>query len=279
MKKNKLTEFLGKADVFTKKNSPALLAGAAVVGVLTTVYCAWKAAPKADDILAKHKKEMETVKKGDKAAKRAVTKETAKELVPVVAPTILMAGATCAAIVGSQKINARRIAALSAAYTLSKDMVSDLNEQMLKDFGPKKANAVKDAVFEKKVKEEHTDDIPKRNDLMRKRGLYWCRDYLTGGLFMTNANIINTAITDISTRISSEEYITLGEFWDALESAGSIGMESIRRSAAKDLFGWTVDDLNRGRLDISYRAVLDDDDESPILALEYDARSEFRGRW
>lgn len=276
MKSNKLTKFLEKADIFTKKKSPAILAGLAVVGVLTTVYCAWKAAPRADDILEKHRKEMNTVKKGDKDAKHAVTKETAKELIPVVLPTFAMTTATILAILGSHSVSARRVAALSTAYAMSKDMVTDLNEQMIKDLGPKKAKAVKDAVFEKKIKEEHKDDIPIRDDLMRKKGMYWCRDYYTTQTFQTNADIINRARNAVSSRIRSEMYVTLGEFWEELRSYGSLGMDEMFRSPMKDMFGWTVDDLVNGNLEISYTSVLNDND-SPILALEYDVRKDFRG--
>lgn len=275
MKSNKITKFLEKADIFTKKNSPAILAGLAVVGVLSTVYCAWKAAPRADDILEKHRKEMNSVKKGDKDAKRSVVKETAKELVPVILPTFAMTTATILAILGSHSVSARRVAALSTAYAMSKDMVSDLNEQMVKDFGPKKAKAVKDAVFEKKVKEEHKDDIPLRDEGMRKRGMYWCREYYTGQVFQTNADIINRARNAMSSRIQSEMYITLGEFWGELLSYGSIGMEPLFRTPIKDELGWGVDDLVNGNLDISYTSVLDDDD-SPILALEYSCQHDFR---
>lgn len=277
MKKGTLTSMFSRLDGFTKKNSPAILAGCAVVGVITTVYCAWKAAPRADDILKKHRKEMDSVKKGDKEARRAVTKETVKEMVPVVAPTALMAGSTVACIIGSQRLNGKRIAALSAAYAMSKDMVNDLNEQMIKDLGPKKAQAVKDAVFEKKVTEEHPEGTPVRDEIMRKKGMYWCRDYYTGCTFQTNAFIINQAITDISARVGGEMYITLGEFWQSLQDAGSSGMESMFRTPVKDQFCWTADDLKNGRLDISYTSVLDEDD-SPILALDYDPRPYFNSK-
>lgn len=275
MKQNKVTQFLEKVNVKTRENSPAILAGVAVLGVLATVYSAWKAAPKAEEVLKKHREDMATVKKGDTKAKTAVYEETVKELVPIVLPTIISAGGTCAAIIGSQSMNARRIAALNAVATLSNGMVKDLNEQMIKSVGPKKAKEVKDAVFEKKVKEEHGDDIPVRDEKMRKKSLYWCRDYYTGNLIQTNAMIINQAITDVSSRIGSEMYMSLGEFWQALEKFGSSGMENLFRSPMKDEFGWSVDDLNQGRLDISYRSVLDDDD-SPILALEYSVKSNYR---
>lgn len=275
MKQTKLGILLEKADRFTKKNSPVILAGCAIAGVVATVYCAWKASPKAEEVLKKHREDMKTVKKGDKEAKRAVTVETVKEMTPIVAPTVIMAGATITAIIGSQKINSRRIAALSAAYTMSSDLVKDLNDQMQKEFGKKKADKVKDAVFEKKMKEENGGDIPKRDPGMVKKGLYWCRDYYTGNLFMTNANIINKAINAISTRVRSEMYITLGEFWNTLEDCGSIGMERLAISPLKDEFGWTVDDLVNGTLDISYTSVLDEDD-MPILAIEYSLHHDFR---
>ena len=51
MKGNKVMEFLEKAEIFTKKNSPVILTGLAVVGVISTAYSAFKAGPRADKIL------------------------------------------------------------------------------------------------------------------------------------------------------------------------------------------------------------------------------------
>ena len=58
MKGNKVMEFLEKAEVFTKKNSPVILTGLAVVGVISTAYSAFKAGPRADKILEEYRKDM-----------------------------------------------------------------------------------------------------------------------------------------------------------------------------------------------------------------------------
>lgn len=274
LKGPKILQFWEKGKAITKEQSPAILAGLAVVGVISTAYCAWKAAPRYEEVLERHKEDMKKVKKGDKEAERAVKKETAKDLVIILGPMIISLGASIGMIIGSQRISARRITALSAAYTLSSDMVKDLNQQMKAEFGPKKTDQVKQKVMEKRVRESNDGDLPTRTPAMCQSGLYWCRDYYTGQMFQTSSFIIGQAIVEASTEASRESYTTLKDFYYALQKHGSKEMENIFRSPIGDQFGWLVDDISDGSLPISYTAVLADDG-SPILALEYEVRHDY----
>lgn len=152
MKSNKLTDLLEKAEVFTRKNSPVILTGLAIVGVISTAYAAYKAGPRADKILEEYRKDMKDCHPNDKETKRAVVGETVKKMIPVMAPPIIMGGTTIACVVGSHSVSSRRIAALSAAYSLSESTVKNLNSKMEEMLGEKKARAVKDAIMKDKLK-------------------------------------------------------------------------------------------------------------------------------
>jgi hypothetical protein len=84
----------------TDKNSPAILTGIAVVGLVTTAVLAWKAAPKAQKIVEEHKERVDRLG-GDvsEEEKREETVEVIKEMAPVVAPPIVMGAVTAACII------------------------------------------------------------------------------------------------------------------------------------------------------------------------------------
>lgn len=274
MKSNKVTELLGKAEIFTKKNSPVILTGLAIVGVISTAYAAYKAGPRADKILEAYRKDMRDCHPNDKEAKRAVVGETVKKMVPVVAPPIIMGGTTIACIVGSHSVSSRRIAALSAAYSLSETTVKNLNSKMEEMLGEKKARAIKDSIMKDKLKADSEKDKKILSDgqlVIPSDGTVLCKDLYSGRLFYSNAEKINQAIAKCSYEIISDMYISLNDFYEAIDSP-----QLPRIPMGEDL-GWNIDDTLNGKLPITLSALLTDDNK-PCLCIDYDisVRDDFR---
>lgn len=242
-----------------KQNSPAILTGLTVVGLAITAYRAYKAGIVASDILKKHKEDMELVKPDDKEAKRAVIKETVKEMAPVVAPVIIMGTVTGACAIGAQSINGRRIAALSAAYTVTEKSLKDLNLKMQDMLGAQKARAVKDAVAKDKLK---SAGIPKENQIVvTGGGDVLCKDEYSGRFFRSNAAKIDQAVNKLNNTVRCCRYVSLNDFYDL------IGLERI--PLGRDL-GWNEEDtIAGGCLPITFTAILNDNNE-PVLCVEYD---------
>lgn len=262
MKKNVLKS-IGE---FGKKESPAILAGLAVVGLIGTVVAAYKAGAKADKILEEHKKNMELVDPEDKEAKKAVQKETAIQMVPVIAPVVIMGAATAACIIGSQKASKRRIAALSAAYTVAESSVKELNGKMKDMFGEKKVREIKDSIAKDKV---NADPAPSQNQIiMTGEGDVLCKDLYSGRYFRSNAQKIGQAINTLSNRVRNEMYVSLNDLYDLL---------NIPLIPLGDDLGWNVDDIYDGNIPITFTAVLNEKSE-PCLCVEYDiqVRTDFR---
>lgn len=265
MKGNKIMELLGKAEIFTRKNSPAILTGLAVVGVLSTAWAAFKAGPKADEILKKYRKDMEDCHPDDKEAKRAVVAETAKKMIPVVAPTVIMGSVTAACMIGSTSVSNRRVAALSAAYTLSETTVKNLNDKMEEMLGEKKARAIKDSIMKDKLKADADKDrglLSDTNFVFPNNGTVLCKDLYSGRLFHSTAEKIRQAITTCSYNIITDMYISLNEFYDAIDSP------ELPRIPMGDDFGWNLRDLNNKKLPIILTALLTEND-IPCLCIDY----------
>lgn len=274
MKKNKVMDFLEKTEIFTKRNSPAILAGLAIVGVLSTAYTAYKAGSKADKILEEYRKDMRDCRRDDKEAKRAVTTETVKKMVPVLAPPIIMGGATIACVVGSHSVSSRRIAALSAAYSLSESTVKNLNSKMEEMLGEKKARAVKDAIMKDKLNADSEKDKKILSDgqlVIPNNGTVLCKDLYSGRLFYSNAEKIKQAIAKCSYDLISDMYISLNDFYESINSP------QLERIPMGEDIGWNIDDTINGQLPITLTALLTDDGK-PCLCLDYDisVRDDFR---
>lgn len=253
--KKALNSFLSGA----KKNSPAILTGLTLVGIAVTAYKAYKAGIVASDILNKHREEMDLVKPDDKNAKRAVTKETVKALAPVVVPVILMGAVTGGCAVGAQSINGRRIAALSAAYTVTEKSLNDLNAKMKDMLGTKKAQSVKDNIAKDKLKEA---GVPNDNQVViTGAGDVLCMDEYSGRFFKSNAQKIDQAVNKLNNTVRCCRYVSLNDFYDLIGLA--------RIPLGRDL-GWNEEDtIGDGRLPISFTAILNDNNE-PVLCVEYD---------
>ena len=263
---SKLVNFLEKAEGFTKKNSPVILTGMAIAGVISTGISAYKAGLKADEVLKIYREDMRDCHPKDKEAKRAVVKETAKRMVPIMAPTVIMGGATIACVVGSHSVSSRRIAALSAAYTLSESTVKNLNSKMEEMLGEKKTRAVKDAIMKDKLHADGEKDkkvLASGDFVIPADGTVLCKDLYTGRLFYSNAEKIQQAIAKCSYDMVTDMWISLNDFFEEIDSPQLTPVPM-----GNDL-GWNIDDTQGGKLPITLTALLTDD-MKPCLCIDYD---------
>lgn len=267
MNTTKITEFIDKTIDLTKKNSPALLTGSAVVGLLATTISAFKMSPKVHEIWWDHKMTIQHIKEDDKKAKREEVLVTAKELLPVVAPTVVMGTATTACIIGSNGISSRRIAALSTAYAISERAVKDLNDKMTETLGEKKTQAIKDAIVKDKL-DKNPPPADTNQIIMTGDGDVMCMDVYSGRYFRSNAQKIGQAINELSYQIQNDMYVCLNEFYEKL---------NIPEIPMGDDLGWNLDDTIKGQLPITITAGLTPTQE-PCLCVDYSAglRSDFR---
>lgn len=268
MKGNKIMEFLGKTEIFTKKNSPVILTGLAVAGVISTAYFAFKAGPRADKILEEYRKDMRDCHPRDKEAKRAVIGETVKKMVPVVAPAVIMGGSTIACVVGSHSISSRRIAVLSAAYSLSESTVKNLNSKMEEMLGEKKTRAIKDSIMKDKLRETEKNNqkmLGDGNVVVPDNGYVLCKDLHSGRPFYSTAEKIKQAIVKCSFDVQQDMWVSLNDFYD------EIGSPQLEHIPLGDDLGWNVEDTIRGQLPITLTALLTDDGK-PCLCVDADIR-------
>lgn len=261
--KNKIMETVNKVTEFADRNSPALLTGATVAGVFATAWMAYKAGPKAHEIMERHKSMPvpET-----KELKRAETKAFIKEIAPVILPPIGMAIATSACAIGSNTVSSKRIAVLSAAYSMSESALKDYQAKVTELFDEKKVQKVKEGLAKDKLDKNPIQ--PGQDIYITGDGDVLCMDQYSGRYFRSNAQKIGQVINELSADLQSDMYVSLNDFYEKL------GLTQVPMG---DDFGWNIDDLAHGQLDIDITACLTPD-KQPCLVVTYDIypREDFR---
>lgn len=262
----KLSTFLKTIRVFAIQNQTKIYSGFGIAGVAATAYNAYKAGPKVNDILKEREKEFQYIRKNDKKKKRELTWKTGKQVSLALAPTIASGIFTSGCILAAEHASSRKIAALSAAYSISETALKELNQKMEDTLGEKKMRGIKEQMSGEKLR-----NAPSQNEsqiILTGDGDVLCMDLYTGRYFRSNAQKIGQAINELSSRVISDMYVSLNEFYEIL------GIPSVPMG---DDLGWNIDDTIKGQLPITFSAQLTND-HTPCLCVEYDAtlRADFR---
>ena len=252
---------LGKEVI---KHSPGIMAGLAIGGVVTTAYLAFKAGPKAFEIVDEKKRDLEDAGKDDKELRRQIRLEMVRELAPVMAPMVISGVITMVLIFGSHSINVRRQAVLSAAYNVTKDAYKEYRDKTKELVGPKKATTIHDEIMKDHLEAREASD-KNTQVIVTGNGDVLCLDDFSGREFMSSYEKIRTVINDLNFRMTSgmEAYMSVNEFY------AELGLDPIRLGSD---FGWNAND---GLIDISFTTILNKN-KQPCLVLDYDASPDYR---
>lgn len=264
---------------FFKKNSPHILTGTAVVGVITTSYFAVKGVICAKDIIEKEKhrrvkklykdcKDSNLYPENDneppaklvEEARTLSKKEVAKMIWKPLLPMAISGATTIACIISSDAINTGRNAALLAVATASEKALDEYQKKNIEIFGEKNHNKILDEKAKDAV-EKH--DIPD-DDLILKTGSgemiildEWCGRYFKG-----SRDAIDRVINELNYEMYSgasafnDGYTSLNDFYYA------IGL--YEKTQNGDDIGWDL----RHPITVDYRSALKDE-RIPVLVLSF----------
>ncbi len=121
-----------------QKQSPSILIGAGIVGVIAATVKACKATKVATPVIEELKEDLENAKdKGDEAKKIKYEcyVRTGKELTKIYGPTVILGIASISMIVGSHIILNKRNAALAAALTTVNGAFKDYRRNVIRELG------------------------------------------------------------------------------------------------------------------------------------------------
>lgn len=271
LKKLKINENVKQAFGTVAKavdqNSPTILTGLAVTGFITTVVLVVKAVPKAEKALEKRAnaiKKAEAELEGDelKEKKTEITVEAVKEIAPAVIPPIVTGATAIACCIGSNSVNLRRQAVLSAAYNVAQSTLAEYKDKLPEIVGKGKAEKVMDAIAEDHVRKNPPSD---NQIIITGDGECLCYDDYSGRYFKSNPEKIREAVNDVNAELMSYMYVSLNDFYR------KIGLATIKLG---DDLGWNI---NNGQFSVKYTSTLTDNN-TPCLVLEYDTevRTDYR---
>ena len=239
---------------FTSKNSPAILSGFAVTGLIGSVVFAVKATPKAmraieAERMAREEEMQKSIDQSEYIAEKfangeiAIPEVTKWEMVKLswkyYIPTARSGFGTIACIIGAQKINDNRLSALATALSLSETARKELEGKVAEKFGEGKLGRLKDEIAADSMR-----DVPE-NAMIYETGYgdTLFKDYWSGRLFKCSIDKLKEARNDLNYRlVGSEYYISLNEWYDYI-GLGPIG--------SGENVGWSME--MTGPIEISYR--------------------------
>lgn len=221
------------------QNSPTLLTGLGVAGLIVTASFA-----------ARNMLEADRVIKDFEASAMAVTgapeyetdfKTKVKLAWKCFIPTLAIGAVSAVCIIGANRISTQRAAALGAAFAATESTLRLYGDKVREVVGERKAEEIRQEVAASKI--EH---VPGSNTVvMTGKGETLVFDTFTGRYFKGDVEMIRRAENTINFRLVNGTFVSLNEFYGEIDVPGiKIG----------DDIGWIPERL----MEISFGAKLDE---------------------
>lgn len=247
MTKPNVSGLLKTAKKFIAKHDSEILTGFGIAGMITTTVLAVRATPEAMRLLEQERDEQGV----DKLPVTDVVKTAWKCYIPTAITGV--ASVTC--LISATSINARRTAALAAAYQISETALTEYKEKVIETIGEKKEQSVRE-----KIQKDHIEKNPVKNNeiVVTGIGTTRCYDHLSGRYFVSDIERIKKSVNELNRRMLTDMggYVSLNEFYDEL------GLDHI---GVGDDLGWNV---SSGLIDIDFGSHLCPDGV-PCIAIDY----------
>lgn len=196
-----LSSTIKTAKSIVTANSPVLLVGAAVAGVISTGILAARGGYKARGILDEHSD-------GEPDTLELSTKVKLTWLCYV--PPVITATTTIASVVGVHTIHTKRHAALAGLYAMTSAKMDDMQSKAEELLGPKKAQQLNDHLAEKSVER---NDVGNHEVYIVDDGQQLMHDEWSGRWFMGSVPIVEKAIMSINHQLREDGDASLNDFY------------------------------------------------------------------
>ena len=227
-----MNDLAKKTGSFLNTNSPAILLGLSIAGVITTAYLTHKAAQKAEKELSQ------------------VAGLTAKEKVQITwkyyVPPVLSCGATLGFIIAGHSIQHSRNAGLAAAVSLSQTAFSEYREKMVETVGKNKERKAVDELIQEKVTQKEKDGEFDKLVVREDKQEQYVYDTISGRVFVSTIEKLNKAANEVARECINNDYANLNLFYS------KIGLAEIRIG---ETLGWN--NSNPLELNLSNAVVMD----------------------
>ena len=267
MKKLNLSKVPKQISVAFKKRSPEILTGVGIIGMAGSAVLAVKATPKALMLIEEKKREINNAILEDAAAngEHCERIENLKPLDVVKVswkcyiPAVVTGTLSIACLVGASSVNARRNAALAAAYTLSESAFKEYKDKVVETIGEKKEKEVKKEIFKDRLEKEPAPS----KEIILSDGDVLCYDSWSGRFFKSDKNTLERVVNELNKQMidSFNSYISLNDFYSEIGlSETKVGYE----------LGWRLDGYDK-LIELNYYSDITDDG-TPYLVIDFNTR-------
>lgn len=163
-----ISKTVSRNSLVLQKNSPGLLFGAGIVGVIGSTVLACRATLKMDDVLGEAKEKLITAKTlqhreySERDRQKDITLiyvQTSVKIVRAYGPAVILGGLSIAALTSSHNILSRRNAALTAAYAALEKGFGEYRARVVEKYGEEEDRNLRygtrtETIGSKKKKEE-----------------------------------------------------------------------------------------------------------------------------
>lgn len=225
-----------------KKNSPGVLTGVGIAGMITATILAVRATPKAMRLIDRERDRREK-ESGNGAVDPMTNIEVVKIAWKPYVPSVVTCAVSVGCLIGACSVSGKRNAALATAYQLSESAFKTYREKVVETIGEKKEGQVRDEVVKDQMQEAYKNPGA---IIITGGGDTQCYDCLSKQKFTSSIETIRKIQNDFNFLINSRMYMSVDEFYDMLDLGhlpGGVGEE----------LGWSQ---NRGLMDIRFVPVL-----------------------
>jgi hypothetical protein len=243
--------------ILAMANSPSILTGLAVGGVVTTfgmgVDATIKSVRLVDEEIDLRKKDaaIEGYDDGLPLTKMEVLQLVWKEYAPAVGIGLI----TVLCIIGVNKIHIRRNAALVGLYELADTTLREYRAKVVETIGEKKEMEIRDSIIQDNL---NKNPIDQTSVIVTTAGSTYCYEPVSSRYFLSDVSIILKAQNDFNSRLLRDQIRPINEFYD------EIGLEP---TSIGDDVGWALKD-GQGLMEIRFSSKLEKGNR-PCLVLDF----------
>lgn len=228
-------------------HSPSILTAMGVSGVVTTAYLTHQATWSAYEIIAHD----ESITGAEEDPKTRL-KNRARLVWRMYIPPVISGTATIVCIVTASRIEHRRVAAATAAYSLTERAFSEYKDKVVDKFGATKEQQVRDEVAADRM---NANPPANTGVIVTGQGNVLCCELYTGRYFESDMEKLRRAQNDINAKLLKHDYCHLADFYYILgipytSNSHEVGWESSRQ------------------MELEFTTAMSDDGR-PCIAFEY----------
>lgn len=235
-----------------QKNSPYILTGLGVAGVVSTAVMTGHATIKAVRVVDEAnsiRSEMD----------QASLKEKFLLTWKLYLPPVIMGATSIACIIGAQSVSTKRNAALAGLYSLTETTLKEYQDKVVEQIGANKEQKIREEVAQEKLDK---NPVTKSEVIITGKGDQLCYDVLSGRYFKSDIETLRRIQNDFNHELIGSMWVPLNDLYYVM------GLPQIKIG---DDIGWTVDQL----IEFKFESKLADDG-TPCLVLDYNAEPRYR---